>query len=293
MPIQSSDIGKWTVVSQMNVAHVIQLNAVSQTACSSTLQKEILGSSSNISFTPLITQPVKQDKDLFVLTICDNLPSDLQTGYVDVIDANDGSKVLQRLSPIRTSSTGFLSKITVPDVPFRLSTTATLQNSATIQRQDKEIISTTFVSVSANDQPYLVAVNSVLALNYTIYNYAQTQLTIILRATDTLNLLSTNGVTKSYTVAAMSNVSDTIQVNAVNINSVDSNASVVTDSVLFSVTTANYEYDEAVPLYILQKTIPLTPQSEYQQPPKTNGAVDRFGQSVIFFIFAIILLILN
>ena len=292
VPIQSGDIGKWTMVSQMNTEHVIQLNGKSQVSCSSTLQKEIIGPSSNISFTPLITQPVRQEANVFVLTICENLPSDLQAGYVDLIDAQDGSKFLQRLSPIRISSTGFLSKITIPDVAFRLSTIATLQNSITIQRQDKEIVSPTFISLNVNNQPYFVIINDILVMNYTVYNHGQTQLAITLRTTDSLGLLSTSGVIKNYIVAAMSNVSDTIQVNATNIDGVNSNSTVITDSVLFSITTTNYEYDEAVPLYILQKNIPLTNQSEYQQPPETSAVIGKYEKSTLFLISSIIILFL-
>jgi hypothetical protein len=292
VPIERHEIGKWTMISRMNTEHTVQLNAVSNTSCSSTLQKEISGSSSNTSFTPLITQPIKKETNLFILTICENLPSGLQTGYIDMINATDGSNILQTLSPIRVSSTGFLSKVTIPDVDFRISTTVILQDTTRIQRQEKKIISPTSISLTVDDQPYVVALNNVLAMNYTIYNHDQTQLTINLRATDTLGLLSTGGNVKNYTVAGLSHVSDTIKVNVNNVNGMDSNSTVVTDSVIFSITTSNYEYDQFVPLYILQRNISLTNQTDYQQPPKTSGVI-KLGRSTITFALSIFFFFVN
>jgi hypothetical protein len=292
VPIERHEIGRWTMISRMNTEHTVQLNAVSRISCSSTLQKEIIGSSSNSSFTPLMTQPIKNETNLFVLTICENLPYDLQTGYIDLINAKNGSNILQTLSPIRASSTGFLSKVTIPDVDFRISTTVILQNATRIQRQEKKIISPTFISLSVDDQPYVVVLNNVLAMNYTIYNHDQTQLIINLRATDTLGLLSTGVTVKNYTVSGLSHVSDTIKVNVNNINGMDSNTTVVTDSVIFSITTSNYEYDQFVPLYILQRNIPLTNQSDYQQPPKSSSVVNS-GRSIITFALSIVFIVMN
>jgi hypothetical protein len=280
------------MISRMNTEHTVQLNAVSNISCSSTLQKEIIGSSSNISFTPLTTQPIKKETNLFLLTICENLPSDLQTGYIDLINATDGSNILQTLSPIRVSSTGFLSKVTIPDVDFRISTTVILQDTTRIQRQEKKLISPTSISMTVDDQPYVVALNNVIAMNYTIYNHGQTQLIINLRVTDTLGLLSTSGHLKNYTVAGLSNVSDTIEVNTNNFSRIDSNSTVVTDSVIFSITTSNYEYDQFVPLYILQQNISLTNQSDYQQPPKSSDVV-KLGRSTIAFALSIFFVVMN
>ena len=45
-----------------------------------------------------------------------------------VIDANDVSTIIQVLSPIQVFSTGFLSKVIVPDIDFRLSAVAQLKD---------------------------------------------------------------------------------------------------------------------------------------------------------------------
>jgi hypothetical protein len=241
----------------------------------------------------LTTQPIKKETNLFLLTICENLPSDLQTGYIDLINARDGSNILETLSPILVSPTGFLSKVTIPDVDFRISATVILKDTTTIQRQEKKIISPTSISMTVDDQPYVVALNNVIAMNYTIYNHGQTQLIINLRVTDTLSLLSTSGHLKNYTVAGLSNVSDTIEVNTNDFSGIDSNSTVVTDSVIFSITIFNYEYDQSVPLYILRRNTSLTNQNGYQQPPKSNGVVKNFGQSKMIFLLIIFFAVMN
>lgn len=292
--IEGRNTGKWTMISNMNTEHIVQINAMTEITCSSTLQKQIIGSSSNISFTPLTTQPVRKETNLLVLTVCENLPSNLIIGRVDLIDSKDGSKILATLEPIDISSTGFLSKISIPDAAFRLSTVATLQDGTIIQRQDKQLISPTFISLSINDQPYIVSLNNALAMNYTVYNHGQTQLTITLRTTDTLGLLSKSGNVRNYTVAAMSNVMDTIRVNTTNITGIDSNSTIATDSVVFSVTALNYDYDQTVPLYILRQNISLTNQSNYQQPSplKPSQAVKNLQLPAILIILNMIFLLL-
>ncbi|CAF1566375.1 unnamed protein product [Rotaria sp. Silwood1] len=288
IPVGTTESGEWTLISSMDVDHTIQVNAISQTICSSAIQKEIIDSSSNISFTPLTNQPIKEETDLFILTICENLPSELKTGYVNLIDANNGSKVLQTLTPIQISPTGFLSRLTVPNVNFRLNTVVNLQDGTTVQRGKKEIISPTSISLSIDDQPYFVLVNNTLLINYTLYNHGQTQLTITLRVIDTMGLLSTDGFVKAYSVAAISNVSDTIAMDAINIPNMNSNSTVITNSIVFSIAALDYKYDQNAPVYIKRDDIHLTNQTDYQKPTVTPPPLDNFsmtlGSSMIHFI---------
>jgi hypothetical protein len=294
IPIERREIGEWTMISRMSNDHIIQLNAVSEISCTSILQKEIVDSSSNISFTPLTNQPVKQETNLFVLTICENLPSDLKTGYISLIDASDATNILETLLPIRTSPTGFLSKITIPDVDFRLSTIARLQDDTMVQRQEKEIISPTSISLTIHDQPYTAVLNDNLAMNYTIYNHGQLPLVITLRTTDTLSLLPISGVLKTYTIAGLSNFNDTVKVSTVGVSEMNSNSTVITDAIVFSITTGSYEYNQAVPLYIQRESVALTNQTDYQvPPPKANGVAKNFDRSTISFILFVAGVFLN
>ncbi|CAF2816456.1 unnamed protein product [Rotaria sp. Silwood2] len=280
IPVGTTESGEWTLISSMHVDHTIQVNAISQTICSSTIQKEIIDSSSNVSFTPLINQPIKDETDLFILTICENLPSDLTTGYVNLIDANNGSNVLQTLTSIQISPTGFLSQLTVPDVNFRLNTVVKLQDGTTVQRGKKEIISPTSISLSIDDQPYFVIVNNTLLMNYTLYNHGRTQITITLRVIDTMGLLSTDGFVKAYRLAAISNVIDTIAMDVINIPDMNSNTTVITNAVVFSIAALDYKYDQSTPVYIKRDNVHLTNQTDYQKPTVTPSPLDNFAMTL-------------
>ncbi|UJR18205.1 hypothetical protein I4U23_005106 [Adineta vaga] len=267
VPIEEKSIGEWKIISRMNVDHNVQLNAVSEVSCMSTLQKQIIGSSSNVSFVSLTGQPIQGEEDVFVLTVCENLPSNVATGRVHLIDATDGSKILKVLTPIQTTPSGFLSRIEIPNANFHLSTFAQLQDNTTIQTQEKQLISPTSISLSIDNQPYTVIVNETLRMNYTIYNHGQTQLRVALRVGDALNLLPTNGILQAYDIDAMNNRSDTIEINTIKLNEIFLNSTMITDSVIFSISSRDYEYDQTVFVYIQQADIPLTNQTDYQRPP--------------------------
>ena len=267
IPVDSMQKGQWTLLSQMNTLHTVQINAQTDLMCSSTLQKEIGGGVSNLSFTPLTTQPVQQDRNLFVLTICDKLPSELKTGYVNLLAANNGSAVIQKLTPMQVSATGFLSRITVPTGGFRLSSVIQLEDDTIIQRGTKEIVTPTSISLIVDNQPYFVVHPNTTYLNYTIHNAGSTPLTITLRVTDTMNLLPSIGVTKTYLVPASNRTSDSLALITGSLADFDANTTILTDSVVFSLAALDYTYDENVPVYIMRKETHLTNQTDSQQPP--------------------------
>jgi hypothetical protein len=92
----------------MNTIHAVQTKARTVVMCASTLQKKIGDVGSNVSFTPLTTQPVREDKNLFVLMIWEKLPSRLKTGYVNPFASTDIRRVLQTLTAMQVSGKGFL-----------------------------------------------------------------------------------------------------------------------------------------------------------------------------------------
>ncbi|CAF1566970.1 unnamed protein product [Didymodactylos carnosus] len=213
IPITSSDdIGQWTVVSDLARTHTIQLNGQSEASCISTLQQQIIGTS-DLSFTPLTTHPISNQSDLFVLTVCESLTSNITDVHINVMDVNDGSKILMTLNSIRITSTGFLAKITIPDVEFRLSSTAELEDGTYVQRQEKQIISPTSISMTINNQPYFVLVNHTLSMNYTLFNRGEVPLQVTLVVKDSLELLTNVGITKRYNILNHSQINDTIDIN--------------------------------------------------------------------------------
>ncbi|CAF4287310.1 unnamed protein product, partial [Rotaria sordida] len=106
-------------------------------------------------------------------------------------------------------------------------------------------------------------------MNYTLYNHGQTPLTITLRVIDTIGLLSTDGFVKAYSLVAKSNVSDTIAMNAINIPDMNSNSTVITNPVVFSIAALDYKYDQNAPVYIKRDDVHLTNQTDYQKPTVT------------------------
>ena len=280
------DTGEWTIVSPMNVDHTIQLNAISEISCSSSLQQEIMDRSSSKSFAQLTTQPIQGKPDILVLTICENMPSTLKNGYVYLIDANNGSNVLEILTPTETSSTGFLTRMVVPNRDFRISTITHLQDGSRVQRQQSRVFSPTRISLTIDDQPYQVILNNTLSINYTIYNYDDVKLEIVLRVTDSLGLLSSSGILKSYNLNGMSNMTDTIEMPTDKLDATDFNSTMMINSVIFSIAARDYEYDEAASVYIQEKEISLTNQTDYQQPPPQtfNSAAEKSSLWSIIFI---------
>ncbi|CAM2712246.1 unnamed protein product [Rotaria socialis] len=271
VPLEQSDVGEWNIFSPITVAHNIELNAISNISCSSTLQKQLVDSSSDLNFVTLTSRPIQGEKDLFVLTICDNLPLDLITGEVYLMDTKDGSSISEILTPIRVSPNGFLSRINVPNDDFRLKTVVHLKDGSLIQRQEKRIISPTSIALSIDNQPYYVLLNEAVSMNYTLYNYGQNPLRVTLRVNDALGLLSSSGILKAYDIVGNSNVSDTIEMNTRQIVDVSSNTTMITDSVLFSIAALNFEYEDKVSVYIQPIDVPLTEQTEYQKPPRNSA----------------------
>ena len=276
IPVQESEGGAWILLSAMNTDHTIQVSVSSQATCSSTLQQGISESSSNISFTPLTDQPVRGDTNVFVLTLCENLHSSLKAGLTHLLDTKNGSRILQTLTPIESSSTGFLSKLTVPDVAFRFNTIVHLQDGTTVERSAKETISPTSISLTIDDQPYFVLENQTLTMNFTIFNHGESSLMVALRITDTLGLLSSNGILKAYNLAGSSKTSDSVAMQAHSLLDGNSNSTVTTDSVVFSIAALTYKYNQNVPVYIMRENVVLTNQTDYQQPststPKPTAA---------------------
>ncbi|CAF3109093.1 unnamed protein product [Rotaria sp. Silwood2] len=290
-PLEYSDVGQWMIDSPMSVVHNVQLNAVSNVSCSSTLQKQLVDSSSNISFVSLTSKPIQGETDLYVLTLCDNLPSSLVTGEVHLMDANMGTTLARILTPIQVSSTGFLSKIAVPSGDFRLKTVVHLQDGSIVQRQEKSVISPTLISISIDDQPYRVLLNETVVMNYTIYNHGQNQLQINLRVNDAIGLLSSSGILKAYDIAEMSNISDTIQMSTTKLSEISSNSTAMTDLVVFSIAALTFEYDETVSVYIQEQNVPLTNQTHYQEPsrPPPNGVNERPGLFLMQFVLVFVI----
>ncbi|CAF1439252.1 unnamed protein product [Rotaria magnacalcarata] len=271
VPLEQSDVGEWNIFSPITVVHNIQLNAISNISCSATLQKQLVDSSSDLNFVALTGRPIQDEKDLFVLTICDNLPSDLITGEVHLMDTKSGSSISEILTPIRVSPNGFLSRISVPRDDFRLKTVVHLKDGSLIQRQEKRIISPTSIALSIDNQPYYVLLNETVSMNYTLYNYGQNPLRVTLRVNDALGLLSSSGILKVYDIVGNSNVSDTIEMNTRQIVDISSNTTMITDSVLFSIAGLNFEYEDKVSVYIQPIDVPLTEQTEYQKPSRNSA----------------------
>ena len=267
IPVQENERGEWTLLSAMNTDHTIQVNVPSQAVCSSTLQQGITESSSNLSFTPLKDQPVKGDTNLYVLTLCENLPSSLKSGLTHLRDAKNGSRILQTLTPIEVSSTGFLSKLTVPDVAFRFNTIVQLKDGTTVERSTKRTVSPTSISLTIDDQPYFVRENETLTMNFTIFNHGESSLMVAVRITDTLGLLLSDGILKAYNLAGLGRKSDSVIMQARNLMNTNSNSTVTTDSVLFSITALAYKNNQNVPVYIMRESVVLNNQTDYQQPP--------------------------
>ncbi|CAF4965172.1 unnamed protein product, partial [Rotaria sp. Silwood1] len=103
-----------------------------------------------------------------------------------------------------------------------------------------------------------------------------------------MGLLSTDGFVKAYIIAAISNLSDTIAMDAINIPDMNSNSTVITNSIVFSIAGLDYKYDQNAPVYIKRDDIHLTNQTDYQKPTVTLPPLDNFamtlGSSMIHFI---------
>ncbi|CAF5139675.1 unnamed protein product, partial [Rotaria sp. Silwood1] len=104
-----------------------------------------------------------------------------------------------------------------------------------------------------------------------------------------MGLLSTDGFVKAYAIAAISNVSDTIAMDAINIPDMNSNSTVITNSIVFSIAALDYKYDQNAPVYIKRDDIHLTNQTDYQKPtvtlpPPLDNFAMTLGSSIIHFI---------
>ena len=148
--LASGENGEWALHFMMAGEQTIELNAVHEVHCSSALQKRIDRSFSVLGFTPLTIHPVKGQTDLFILTVCQNLPATLETGYVSLIDEYQESNPHQTLPPVVISSTGFISNVTMPNFSFYLSAVVRLIDGTTLQRQQKQVIKPMSLSVTIN-----------------------------------------------------------------------------------------------------------------------------------------------
>ncbi|CAF4708986.1 unnamed protein product [Rotaria sp. Silwood2] len=103
-----------------------------------------------------------------------------------------------------------------------------------------------------------------------------------------MGLLSTDGFVKAYRLAAISNVSDTIAMDVINIPDMNSNTTVITNAVVFSIAALDYKYDQSTPVYIKRDDVHLTNQTDYQKPTVTPSPLDNFAMtlesSLIHFI---------
>ena len=228
--------GTWTILLSTTTEHTINVNAVSELACSSRLQKRVRRSLTPNSWTLLTSPPVRGERDLFVVTTCENLPSSLRAARVDLVDANDASRVLQTLTPISIFPTGFVSQLTAPSVPFRLSAVIELMNGEVVQRQANPLISSTSISVTIDNQPLFVLQNEKLTMRFSIENHDERPATVVVRVHDTMGLLETKGISRVVTIPGLSQSKETVELDTSRSNG---NASIETDSVIVSVTSLN------------------------------------------------------
>ena len=288
------DVGTWNLLLSTATEHTINVNAVSGLACSSRLQKRVRRSSSSNSCTLLTSPPVRGERDLFLLTTCENLPSSLRAARVDLIDANNASHVLQTLQPISLFPTGFVSQLTVPMVAFRLSAVIELMNGEIVQRQENQLISPTSISVTIDNQPLSVLQNEKLTLSCSIENHDERPATVVVRVNDTLGLLGTKGVRRTVTIPGLSQWKETVALDTTRING---NASIVTDSFIVSVTSWNNVCHELAPVLIQRRAVALTNQSDYQLPSVINAAStaisgNLFIRGILSLTSALLLLLL-
>jgi hypothetical protein len=288
IPDLSNNTGEWSVVSTANVKHTIELNTISEIHCTLTLQEKSSRSSSDINnLTPLINSPVKYQPDLFVLTICENLPAPIETGYVNLMDSNDGSNVLQVLQPISISKTGFLSKIVIPNSPFRMSGVIRLTSGEIIQRQQKQLITPASISLVVHNQPYFVAGDNTLTISYTMINHDKKQQTISIDIYDKLGLLTNNTKLTEHTVSASyyKRITESIKMN--DYHGVLSNSTIILNSLVFSASTLETNYDEVVPVYIVRNSITLSDQIDYQIPTIVNDS-SRQSACLILIVLTLV-----
>ena len=196
--------------------------------------------------------------------MCQNLTAALESGYVNLIDEHNGSSIRQTLLPISISSAGFLTRIAIPNFSVHLSAAIRLIDGTIIQRQQEQLITPTSVSLTLNHQPYLVTLNGVLSLNYTLYNHGITAQTVRLRVNDrpTLGLLWKSNILRNYTLSSLSSVNGAVVLQISSYDEATTNSSIVTDAVVFSTTGPDNVYHELVPVYIIRNNIALGNQSD-------------------------------
>jgi hypothetical protein len=73
-----------------------------------------------------------------LVTICENLPDEIQKGSVTLI--NNLGVIIAQLSSSTLGKNGFLTPIEVPDVDFRMLALVDLVNGMRIQRQTVQIV---------------------------------------------------------------------------------------------------------------------------------------------------------
>ncbi|CAF0824517.1 unnamed protein product [Rotaria sp. Silwood1] len=223
---------------------------------------------------------VKDGNDLSLITgggIMDGDPESLNT-IQDCIESN----ILQTLTPIEISPTDFLSPIDVPNADFLLSAIALLRDGSRIQRKKKRLISPASISLNIDNQSYRVLLNSTVSMNSTLYNYGRTQLRMVLCVTNTMGFLSSDDIQNINNIAGMNHRSDTIELPIRMLNQTNSNLTMMTDSVLFSIAVPGFEYGETASVYIQQTEILLTNQTNYQVPSKDSCHMGDSCSEMIF-----------
>ncbi|CAF5054068.1 unnamed protein product [Rotaria sp. Silwood1] len=104
-------------------------------------------------YTELTTEPLI-NSSLLILTTCENV----NFTYANISLINSSGQTIESYLPLQSDHIEILTKIRVPQQPFRIQTILQLANGIKIQRSEKQLISPTMFTIELINQPYMLSV---------------------------------------------------------------------------------------------------------------------------------------
>ncbi|CAF3877300.1 unnamed protein product, partial [Rotaria sp. Silwood1] len=190
-------VGQWRLTTSQLLQefdHNVQIQGKSSIVCSSSLQKEMEANPDSNGYTELTTEPLI-NSSLLILTTCENV----NFTYANISLINSSGQTIESYLPLQSDHIEILTKIRVPQQPFRIQTILQLANGIKIQRSEKQLISPTMFTIELINQPYMLSVGETIQMNYTINTSLSEQVRVRLQISDTLNLMGSDGIEKNLT----------------------------------------------------------------------------------------------
>lgn len=203
--------GSWNILSLYSDNCTIQISGPSSVSCSTTLSEKVKRESLE-DYASLLTPPLVNQSDLFLFTICQNLPTDIQNGSITLTSL--AGSTISVLLPSKLARNGFITPIEIPNMNFRILTNIELMDNTQLQRQMTTVISPAAIGIEITNQPYTLVGNNTVNITYTISNRDDNALNITLCVTDTLQLFNeSEGCVQTYFVNSMDNVTDQLTIS--------------------------------------------------------------------------------